>query len=220
MAVRQPASGDILKVRACCSLLGQYSYNVTYWICAVTAGIGATQQEIANLLDAAFNATYKAWLTNLAKWEGVGVQIHFPGIPPIESTCVTSVNNGTDGNLTPPPQICGLIKLPTATGGRRFRGRIFPAFPDLNHCDINTGKLDAGGQALLSAIGALYVGALTMTGAAGTTVIVPGIWHRPGVVPNAADNTLTPITDQIPRVAYSQQKRRSLLRKPDAGPFA
>ena len=111
-----PAPGDLLEVRAVCRnnvVPSQISENVTHWTVTSTTGSGATQLEIAIVLDTAWFGFYKVFINNVASYRGTSVQRCQPLPRVIAEFTTANATNGTGGANPVPDQVCGLLKLGT-----------------------------------------------------------------------------------------------------------
>jgi hypothetical protein len=205
---------DIYLARMVCFNPGvnaQYSINVRSYLCTATLGTGATDAQIAASIEGLVATQFKAAISSFCSWWGCSVQRYRPTLGP--TTPAIALRGVGLGSATPcPAQVAGLIKLQTALGGKRGRGRAFVPFPGV-------GSVSGSGQAI-----AAYTTSLVNLG----TVLVAGFTSGVGGNTNTFQpvlvNRLTFATNLIlsasPSFPFSQQRRRSQLRRPDVAPFA
>lgn len=202
---------DVLRVRFVCSQGSQMSINVRHYVTTSITGTSATDADAAARLNTLYALLFKQILTVDALYRGVGVQVIDPGPPFVEQADVSSAGGGTVVGDALPPQTAGLIKLTTAFAGRAGRGFLYAPFPSEGDNGA-TGAPSAGYVTRLGQLKDQLLGTITVGVLPNTAQIVPILWS--GALASART-----ITGGVARPFWSQQKRRSYLRKGDVFPF-
>lgn len=203
------ALGDLIQLRIVCGLGGQYSQNVTHFVCVGKAGTGATDQDMADNLNTTLDPIMRGELSATATYEGVIVKVLKPNpAAPVVATPLVKAGTRVANNMS--PQTAGLIRLRTATPGRSSRGRLYMPFPteDRNGDD---GKPLVGYLGSLDLLGNVFT-ADRVVGLAPNTVTIRGcIYSR-------KQNLTYSITSRQAQTVWATIRRRSFVNKGDANP--
>lgn len=203
--------GDVLRMRTVCLQGTQIAINVRHWLVSAVAGGSVSDLAIAQHMDALFAPAYKGVMTTSASYRGCGVQRISPPPVLLEQTSNTNAGAGTVLGEPLAPQTTGLIKVTTAHAGRSGRGFIYLPFPGETD-NVGNGIPSAGYRILAEAVGTIWVTPVTVGAAGNTATLNP-------VLRNAKTGAVTPITGRVFRIYWSQQKRRSYLRRGDIAPI-
>lgn len=154
----------------------QLGINVWHGLVASVTGT-ITQTQIATAIDGAVAAPYKAWMGSPATYRGVGVTKIFP-LPRVLEESVNGNNGaGTGGAKLCTQQTAGLNSYHTGLAGRRFRGRMYLAFPSDTFA-TNDGNITGGGVTAIGNIAAALAFGVTVTSGPNTANIAYGLWGR------------------------------------------
>ena len=188
----------------------QLGINVLHGIVAALAGT-ITQGQIAAAIDTGVNGPYKAWMGAPATWRGVGVTKIFPLPRVLEEN--TSANNGagTGGAKLCTQQTAGLNSYHTGLAGRRFRGRMYVAFPSDTFAS-NDGNITAGGVTALAAVATALAFGVTVTSGPNSATIVYGCWGR-------VTHVFTPYGQVVSNNKFATQRRRGQYGRTNLMPF-
>jgi len=201
---------DIMEVKVYCTFGDQTSVNVLHYLVATKAGAGATAGQIAGAISTKIHGEYKACMSADAVFWGVGAARIFPVASP---QAVTNANQGvgSDAGDALPRQVCGLITKVTPFAGRKFRGRVYVAFPsELSNED--EGKVTGTYKTTLGVLGQALIDPVTADpGGGNTNELVPIIWHK-------ESETYTIITGYLARERWATQRRRGDYGNPNLPP--
>jgi hypothetical protein len=203
--------GDVLQVRVACQFLTQTAYNVGHYKVTVVGGASVTDDTTASRFDVLFAPLYKAMLALQASYRGAGVQILGPDAPTVEVYDNVGVGPGTVGVEPLPPQIATLGRKHTLLAGPENRGYVYIPFPGDADSGVNGAPTAA---AVTKATNLMNVWTQTqqMGDAVNFATLQPVIYHRQTFF-------TTPISSGSVRSVYSNQKRRSFIRKGDSPAF-
>jgi hypothetical protein len=205
------AVNDVLRVRWVHQQGAQMAVNVRHYVVTSTTGTSATDADAASRFNTLTAALFKALMTVNSVYRGVGVQVIDPGPPFVEQTDITSAGGGTVVGDALPPQVAGLIKFTTAFAGRSGRGFMYPPFP--GEADNGAGAIPAAGYVTnLTALKNAMIATVTVGVLPNTATLTPILW-------NGALAAARTVNGGVARAFWSQQKRRSFLRKGDVFPF-
>lgn len=203
--------GDILKVRVGCWMTAQSAFNIRHFRVSAVTGTGATDTEVAADLATPLSGAYKAVMSIVAEYRGLGVQKVSPDPVTVEVINIAGQGFGTIAGDPLPPQIAGLVRIRTTLAGRRNRAFIYLPFPG----EADNAGSGGPGAAYLAAAGAvatIWTTSRTVGVAGNTVTLTPIIKYGEGL--GYAD-----ISGYTVRSVWSQQKRRSFVRRGDARPI-
>jgi hypothetical protein len=204
--------GDIIEARVITVQGPQMGVNVRHFRIDSVTGGEPSLSNIATQIEGAYAPGIRALMVSTATFRGVGARRIFPLPRSNEFISTASAGSGTVGGDALPFQTSGLITLRTALGSRRGRGRMYVAFP-AEADNAGQGLPSSGYTANLAGLAIVVESSQTVTGTAGSLVIVPGIFHRIGA-PN-----FDPLVAAIPRLAWATQRRRGTFGRPNTPPF-
>lgn len=205
-------SGDLIEVKLGTYCQGQAGINVRHYLVLPGATPGVELEDVAQTLDNAFHAAYKAVLAQDATWYGVRAQIISPGIPSNGEVVAAHVGTGEIINGSAmPTQVTSIVTLNTAVAGRMYRGRVYVSFPGRNDSELTTGRPTAGYLTRLSTLADYFDDAFTITAGGGTINITPVLRHRNGQAP-------TVIEGVTPRAKWATQRSRGMYGQPNPYP--
>jgi len=212
--------GDYVQVRAWTVDGDQASVQRMWYFCNGHTGSAATDQEVADLLEALLAPLYKPIINNRATWPGLQVQVLKGSIWSAEVQSVVHAGAGTGGADALPRQTAGLIGWRTPLGGRQYRGRMYLPFPATAH-DTGDGVPTA---AYVTAATTLTSNWLTdnFFGSGGNSVqILPIIKHGPtkGTPPVPPVSPWTLITTGITNNKWATQRRRGAYGRVNNSPI-
>jgi hypothetical protein len=202
---------DIIRVRIASYTPSQVGINTAHFVVVMKAGVGATTQQVAETLDVALEARYKAVLSVGARYRGVSVQRVHPGGVTVPSA--TSDNDGPGavaGDMLA-TQVSGIVSSRTDLAGPRYRGRVYIPFPG----ETDNQATGVPSAAYVTAIEDLAEELFTpfTAGAGGNTVTLdPVVFHRD-------TNSGTAITSFIARTVWATQRRRGAYGRMNLPPF-
>lgn len=200
-------AGDIYQVRIECGFGTQASENIRHWRVSAVVTPEATPLQIATIMNLTFAPHYKALLSSSATYRGVGVRRIFPLPLTVETVVSSQAGPGLVTGDPLPKQTSGVITLRTGFAGRKFRGRVYVPFPGESD---NTGSGFPGGGYLnaLIALAPDFQTEFTVVNGAGSSVLVPIIWHRRTM-------TFDAITSTVHRLIWGTQRRRGDYGRPN-----
>lgn len=194
------AVGDVLEVRAFCTLDEQVAINIRHFKVTVEVAGGASMAAIAGELDNDLDGRYKLVLSERARYEGVDVaRIRpLPRLLPVVSTAGAGAGLRTGDAL--PGQVAGVCTLRSLLAGQANRGRFYAPFPaetDNTSSHVPTTEyLDN-----LASLCSIYDSQQTIPDGAASTTIFPVIFHR-------SSGTTTDIIGRRTRGFWGTQRRR------------
>ena len=209
--VQALALGDFVRVRTYClfDLQAQLSVNNLDYIVGAVGGTPATDQDVADQVDAAVAGPYKDLMTAAATYKGVQVSTLLVTPPYLTRTnpvsATTNAGVGVAAGAPLPGQVSGLISLRTARGGRAGRGRSYIGFPGIVH-DTGAGNPTAGYVAFLVALADQITVGLSISAGGRTATLVRVVLHTKNkfeVVPPPDG-----VTSFVARAKWATQRRR------------
>lgn len=211
---------DYVQVRAWTKDGDQASVQRMWYICDGTTGAGATDQQVADQLEALLAPLYKPIINNRASWAGLEVQVLSLGVWHAEVNSVVHAGSGTGGADALPKQTAGLVGWKTPRGGRAYRGRMYLPFPSVSH-DTGDGVPTA---AYVTAASTLTDNWLTdnFFGTGGDSVTLrPIIKHGPtkGDPPVPPVSPWTLITVGVTNNKWATQRRRGAYGRVNNSPI-
>jgi len=205
------ALGDIVRVRTYClfDLQAQLSVNNLDYIVGAVGGTPATDQDVADQIDAAVAAPYKDLMTGAATYKGVQASIlnvtppYLTRINPVTSNSHAGVGTATGQPF--PGQVSGIISVQTMRGGRAGRGRTYVGFPGIVH-DTGAGNPTNAYVALLVALADQICVGLGISIGGRTATLVRVLLHTK----NKFDIVFPPdgVTSFTARAKWATQRRR------------
>jgi len=205
------AAGMILAARVWTSDAEQAAVNTYHYTVRSVGALPSTDQDVADTIDNAINATYKALMSVLARYRGVQVQIIFPLPPRVDVQQVANAGAGTAGAITSAKQVTGLISWYTLLAGRAFRGRNY--LPFVSNSSVATDGIPTAGYVTNLQTLAVALDGVTAIAIGGRTATVQmGIYHR-------ATHSMTDVNTFVPQQKFATQKRRGAYGKPNLAPF-
>lgn len=204
------ANGDVLKIRTLCRLDGQNGFNVSHWAVRSLAGV-LQDTDVASQMGPIFSGFLTAWMPSTAGYNGVGVQIIRGSLLFPEVVDTVSHGFGLGGATQLSNQTAGLVRMFGALAGRRFRGYKYLAYPDKAY-DDGAGGITAPGLAAAQAIGTVYATPYTIVNGLNNALIQCVLGKQYPYDPNQI------VLSATPDGRWSQQKRRSLIRRVDTIP--
>lgn len=202
-------TGDIVKVQAVSVQGVQTALNDVFFRVDNHIGGGATDTEIAAYLETNLAPLYKAILTDNASWYGLLVQKVWP--LPLFAHVVNRAHTGvgTAGTSSLPGEVSSVVAAKTPLAGRAFQGRIFLPFLDANDTAGNGTLTTTSYQTRAGLVAsALYI-PQTIVGGAGTTHMLPVIFHRaPNKSGTTTANSTTDISSFTVESLLATQRRR------------
>lgn len=206
-------NGDLVKVRHVCYTPTQIGVNVLYYR-VLAAPVGAVSDfDVAASTNMARGGLYKALISTMARFRGVGVQIVIPGVSPPEQVDVTQDGVGTSGTTLAPTQSSGIITKLTAISQRYARGRIYVPFPSTDDMTA-AGAPTAGYLAALLTLANDLDDVETVVVGAASVVLTPVVRSLSVAHPG----TYT-ITTCVPRAKFGTQRRRGQYGRINVLPF-
>lgn len=204
------AADEVMRFRIFSTMETQVAVNIRHYLVTATTGTGVTDLDTTAFMDQRLAPLMKSLMTAQAQYRGVGGQVIFPTPPFVEQFSQGFTGAGSIAGDAQAPQVCGLIKFTTAFGGRAGRGFIYPPFPAETDCDL-TGVTTLGYRTALTALKDSLIVPVTIGAAGNTATLVPILW-------SGSLATARLINGGVIRNYWSQQKRRSFLRKGDVLP--
>jgi len=202
---------DIVKVRVICFQGTQSAINVRHYRVSNIAGNGATDAQAAARFDVLLATTYRLMMTGTGSYRGDGVLWEGPGSPTVEVSNSDGTGPGNVIGEPLPPQNAGLIKFISIVAGRAGRGFLYTPFPG-EADNTGNGICSAGYILNLDALGGILSQPVTVGTLPDTANLIPVLYNR------VTKNTIT-VTGFKSRPYFSQQKRRSYLRRGDVPAF-
>lgn len=201
---------DLYKGRIVAAQTNQIGVMVRHYLVSAKAGTGATDQQIANALDAAVAAPLKALMASTVTYRGAAVQRIIPAPPLVEVFSVTGNGPGTATGDPLPSQVSGIISWRTANAGPFYRGRNYIPFPAEGDNDVD-GKPTAGYSTrcgtLLNALVSFVAGS-----GGNTNTMLAVIYHR-------VSASYSLITAGFTQFRWATQRRRGIFGQANTVPF-
>lgn len=171
------AVADVVQVRIVSGFQQQIGVNVLTYVCTAVTGGSKTYGDAALRISTLIATAYKALLTNLATYRGVGCRKIFPNPKSIEYPDVSLAGAGVAGAGGLPKQISGLIRKGTDRPGEKGRGRIYIPFPAA--ADNTSSQLPSASYTTrLNALGSILISNVVVGTAPDTATLKPVIWDR------------------------------------------
>jgi hypothetical protein len=203
-------NGTIIRVTNFCYQNGQMAMPSVHYQMTSPGGVG-----IFNLGDAAFSfqtnfaSAAKARLSTgvvLTGTKAAIVSLVNKGQPGI----ATDGSAGTNGTVSLPGQVTGLVHLASDLGGKKGRGRVYLPFPTVGEQDTDntpSSVFVAGWNAWAGDISTIF----TCTGPGGATMVATGvIWHK-----ETGDYSF--LNGSYVKKLYATQRRRGDYGRSNAG---
>lgn len=210
-------AGDIIKLSVICMDGDQAGINTQWRQCVQVGGSGITDQAMVDEYENGVDAYYKPLLNNNASFEGCILQVlhNIQWMAPVIQTAHAGA--GTGGATALPRQVSGFLRLRSALGGRRARGRLYIPFPATAH-DQGNGIPTGAYVTALASLAADELLNYTQFGSTPNYIIAPlVIYHRAGKTPIPAP---TPV-NQIDAVAkWATQRRRGSFGRTNSNPLS
>jgi len=206
------AVGDFFKVRVGVGLNAQVGYNIWHFVVVSETLGGVTDTEVANQIQTDYNNLFVPMLTNAGLILAGGAQYLGPLAARLEQFSTGAQASGSAGANPLPQQVAGLAILQTGGVGRSKRGFKYMPFPDeADNVGSPDESISAGYLVNFSLFLGNFIPSWVVTGVGGTATMNP-------VLDKTDQVTYRKITTWKINPHWSQQKRRSQLRRPDA-PF-
>lgn len=208
------ADNDIVLVKVYCEAPPQLGLNIGHFIVSDLVPT-VNDAELPELLDVVVRPLYVNALCQKAKYRGLSTQV-IPRTGPPKETYYTAggSTDGLGGAALLPQQSSLQIILRTGVAGRANRGRKWIPFASEEDNDNALGTPNGAYQALAGLIGAWWSNPTAYIAALGTFELHPVLDGEQPV--SVADYRI--ITSQVVGQKWSQQKRRSLVHRPDLVP--
>lgn len=175
-----------------------------------TGNGGIDDFKIPALLNALFGTAYKACLNTNATFLGFSAQIIYP-TKGVKFFSAVGTGQGAVPGEPLPPQTASLLNYTAEAPGRRKYGRSYIPFPGEGSNDTNA-RPSAAHKTNLEEFGTAVLSTNDLQDGANTSTIV-GYVCDPAGVRNGR------ITQTRAGLAWSQQKRRSFVRRADLAPL-
>lgn len=208
------AVGDVWQVKVYCRSGGQTAINVRHFRVASQNGTGATGLQVATFFDGLAATVYKAAISGLTEYRGVGAQQIKPTPPGLEWLSATLSGAGSGGASLLPEQVCGIITLNTGLAGRANRGRVYVPFPAEDKNSDTLAIPAAAYITLLDGVRLFWTTTRDVPDAvsANRSQLIPVIYHRAG-------GTTTDIVGGASRAKWATQRRRGNYGRPNVSPI-
>lgn len=203
---------DVYRVRIYSRFDEQNAINVRYiQFIARAAGIVVYDTDLAKAVSADLGAAVRNVMGPSAVYRGCSLE-RISGIQTQPIFSIEQSGAGGGGGEMLPPQVAGLINLRTTRAGRPGIGRMFVPFP-AESVNQATGKPTATYVTALNDMGALLISARSFlaAGGGGSNFYRYGFW-------DGKNKTFWQLSQALARDRWSQIRRRSFLRRPDAQP--
>jgi hypothetical protein len=202
---------DLYVVRLVTSMDLQTAINVRHYKVTAKVGTGATDAQIASAINTQFVATYRDMMSQAAVWRGVDVRRILPA-PPGVPTAHVALANGLVLADALPAQAAFVITLRTNFAGKRYRGRVYIAFPGESDNGPN-GNPTAAAFARLDLLAVKFSQTLAGVGAGGNTNdIAPVVYSK-------KFGLQTTIIGTTSRDRWATQRKRGGHGRPNPPPF-
>jgi len=203
-----PQVDDVLKIRCITNLEAQMGFNVLHYLVTSIVNAGLSLQELADELFPTLSDMWADVMADNAQFRAVGVQRLDPVTPPtIEFYSADAPINGVAGEEATAPQVAGLIYRRALLSSRANRSYTYLPFP-ADDSISPWGRPSVAYTANAETIRDFLLQDVPVVAGANTTVLRPIIFHR------ATFSWSFPVS-AIVRPAFSQQKRRSFIRRSD-----
>jgi len=204
---------DIYESLTVCTQGVQSSINVQHWRCSATAGLGATDAQIATQLDALMFPVMKPLINAMATYRGVGVRRLLPAPLGSMVSTIANLGVGTGGASPLPRQITGILTWRTALAGRRFRGRFYTPFVAVSQLGATPDVPPIPGFiTALTALGNAVLPGFTAGVGGNTNTFVPVVFSRKFTIS-------TQITAFTSQPFFATQRKRGSYGRPNPPPF-
>lgn len=212
------ANGDVVQVKVYCQATEQVSQNVLGYVVSGVLGGGITLQDIANDVDTAVEAAYKALIFNTAFYYGVEARKFVAGRLSLANFTKGNVGLGTAGAAGMGRQLAGMFTKQSLLPGLAGRGRFYAPFP-ASADTVDDGVPTAGYMLRLGVLAAILQAPVAVAGL-GTGLISPVLirYPRPAAVPPVTLGT-TPWGFALARVKWATHRSRGSYGRPNAVPF-
>jgi len=194
------AVNDIYRVNIYCLCGSQTAITALYYRISAVGG-GATDQDLANIMDSTWDDAYKAQMTTDSSYRGVGVQRRIPTPTTVMVFANAGAGAGTKAAPVLPKQICGVITKRTGFAGRKYRGRIYIPFPGEVDSEGTQGRPTAAYQAALAALAPSFAANVVDAVGPETLTAEPGLFR-------AVNSEFNPLTSCVARPYWGTQRRR------------
>jgi hypothetical protein len=168
----------------------------------VTAGSGVTYGEFLTSVGTSFQALMLPMIDSTSSFRGMGVrEILAPVVgSPSPAYDNSAVAVGTGVGKPMPGQVSGLIKISTAVGGRKGRGRLYIPFPAVTFGD-DTDQPTAAYLVLLNALATQVLAPIVVIGGTGTAAFGLVLYHR-------TTGLTSPVVSTAGSPRWATQRRR------------
>ena len=217
MAGFTPRVGDILQIRTVCYTATQIAMNVLHYRVSALVNVGLTLDQIATAFSFDVAGKYKALMSSISKYRGVGVcNLMPPRTVEYVSTAHDGPGLGTTGNV--PTQTSYIIRNRGNLAGRQGVGHIYPGFPRLDYSSIG-GTPTAAAVADLTQLAEQLGPTVTLEQGASTTIMDLIIRNKDTQLPLPQTPTGTPVFQMYPATIFATQRRRGSFGASNIPPF-
>lgn len=203
--------GDIYRANIYTTFSSQTALVTSHWYVSATAGTGATDAQIADAMNNAWHAAFKALIASAASYRGVSVQKIVPA--PVAVLVYSTLNQGVGTVIGDalPRQVAGLIGLRTALAGRAYRGRNYIPFP--GEADNDAGNFATAGYVTrLTTLATAMTANVAAGGGGNTNTLKRIIFH-------SSSNTGTDVTQATVTGNWATQRRRGSFGRANNSPI-
>jgi len=201
------AVGDLCQVAFIMRADDQVGINLRHFRVTGVSGVGMTDQQMADNLEALMAPLYKPLIGNEAEWKGVELKRISPLPAPNLVFSIANAGAGTGGASLMGRQMAGVVGFQSVLAGPANRGRIYVPFPSTTMTTTD-GHPSLAYKANLSLLAAEITGAKVKGTAPNTVNIIWCIRHAPGFT------TTDLVTYQV-RGSWGTQKRRGDYGRPN-----
>lgn len=194
------ALDDVYEVRFVCRYGDQVGLNVRHYRVTTTAGVGATEAEVAFAMDFEFAPKFKILLASSAEYRGCLARKLRPIPPTEERSAIGGRGFGTVVGDPLPTQVCGIVTLRTGFAGPRYRGRMYIPFPSEAENQTNSTPSNSY-VAALDSMGFSAAKLIACGTAPNNSTLSPVIWSR-------KFQTSTPVLTTLGRQKWATQRSR------------
>jgi hypothetical protein len=205
------AVGAIIRSRVVENVGVQIAEQILHWYVSAVAGTGATDQQIADAIDAFMGPVLKPMISAWANYRGVGVQQIVPLPKPIERVATAQAGAGGVAGDALPLQCSGLLTFRSPLAGKSNRGRCYIPFPGETQSS-NAGEPTAGYLTSLGGLATTLVTPFTAGAGGNTNTLQLCIYSR-----KLATKQL--VTTISVGQHFATQKRRGAYGRPNVIPF-
>lgn len=200
------AEDDILTIRLYCSLEEQVAINTIFYRVSILGGT-PTDADALQELGELFAPLYKACMSTVARFEGVGCTItRTNALLTNQVFDFSDAGIGDEATHPLPGQVCGLIRKVSNAAGRHAYGRVYIPFPaeGFNEADATptSGYIDD-----LNAIAANISAPANMDAGGGNLFGLQGRHRVGGSIPGSY--LYIPLTQVIARGTWATMRSRS-----------